>query len=82
MRGASSAIIVALATIVSRPAVGQTSESCRRAASLRDKLRPGATVMLNDCHRRDEETLPKWLAEVPGLSLVREVEHLAVMKIS
>jgi hypothetical protein len=29
-----------------------------------------------------EETLPKWLAEVPGLSLVPEVDHLAVMKIS
>jgi predicted O-methyltransferase YrrM len=51
--------------------------------ALRDKLRPGATVMLDDCHRRDEkETLRKWLAEVPGLSLVRQVDHLAVMKIS
>jgi hypothetical protein len=46
-------------------------------------LRPGATVMLDDCHRRDEkETLRKWLAEVPGLSLVRQVDHLAVMKVS
>jgi hypothetical protein len=51
--------------------------------ALRDKLRPGATVMLDDCHRRDEkETLRKWLAEVPGLSLVRQVDHLAVMTIS
>lgn len=51
--------------------------------ALRDKLRSGATVMLDNCHRCDEkETLRKWLAEVPGLSLVHQVDHLAVMKIS
>ena len=64
---------------------GRTNKLARYPAvpALRDKLRPGATVMLDDCHRRDEsETLRKWLAEVPGLSLVRQVDHLAVMKIS
>ena len=64
---------------------GRTSKLARYPAvpALRDKLRPGATVMLDDCHRRDEkETLRKWLAEVPGVSLVRQVDHLAVMKIS
>jgi glycosyltransferase involved in cell wall biosynthesis/predicted O-methyltransferase YrrM len=64
---------------------GRTSKLARYPAvpALRDKLRPGATVMLDDCHRRDEkETLRKWLAEVPGLSLVRQVDHLAVMKVS
>jgi glycosyltransferase involved in cell wall biosynthesis/predicted O-methyltransferase YrrM len=64
---------------------GRTSKLARYPAvpALRDKLRPGATVMLDDCHRRDEkETLRRWLAEVPGLSLVRQVDHLAVMKIS
>jgi hypothetical protein len=29
-----------------------------------------------------KETLRKWLAEVPELSLVRQVDHLAVMRIS
>jgi hypothetical protein len=39
--------------------------------------------MLDDCNRRDEkQTLQKWLAEVPGMSLVRRVDHLAVMKVS
>jgi hypothetical protein len=64
---------------------GRTNKLARYPAvpALRDKLRPGATVMLDDCHRRDEkETLRRWLAEVPGLSLVRHVDHLAVMKIS
>jgi predicted O-methyltransferase YrrM len=64
---------------------GRTSKLARYPAvpALRDKLRPGATVMLDDCHRRDErETLRKWLAEVPRLSLIRQVDHLAVMKIS
>jgi len=64
---------------------GRTSKLARYPAvpALRDKLRPGATVMLDDCHRRDEkETLRKWLAEVPGVSLVHQVDHLAVMKIS
>jgi glycosyltransferase involved in cell wall biosynthesis len=64
---------------------GHTNKLARYPAvpALRDKLRPGATVMLDDCHRRDEkETLRRWLAEVPGLSLVRQVDHLAVMKIS
>ena len=64
---------------------GRTSEYARYPAvpALRDKLRPGATVMLDDCQRRDEKaTLHRWLAEVPGLSLVRQVDHLAVMKIS
>jgi hypothetical protein len=63
---------------------GRTNKLARYPAvpAPRDKLRPGATVMLDNCHRRDEEALPKWLAEVPGLSLVREVDHLAVMKIS
>jgi predicted O-methyltransferase YrrM len=64
---------------------GRTNKLARYPAvpALRDKLRPGATVMLDDCHRRDEkETLRKWLAEVPELSLVRQVDHLAVMKIS
>jgi hypothetical protein len=64
---------------------GRTNKLARYPAlpALRDKLRPGATVMLDDCHRRDEkETLRKWLAEVPGLSLVRQVDHLAVMTIS
>jgi predicted O-methyltransferase YrrM len=64
---------------------GRTSKLARYPAvpALRDKLRPGATVMLDDCHRRDEkETMREWLAEVPGLSLVRQVDHLAVMKIS
>jgi glycosyltransferase involved in cell wall biosynthesis len=62
---------------------GRTHKLARYPAvpALRDRLRPGATVMLDDCHRRDEkETLRKWLAEVPGLSLVRQVDHLAVMK--
>ena len=64
---------------------GRTNKLARYPAvpALRDKLRPGATVMLDDCHRRDEkETLHKWLAEIRGLSLVRQVDHLAVMKIS
>jgi glycosyltransferase involved in cell wall biosynthesis/predicted O-methyltransferase YrrM len=64
---------------------GRTNKLARYPAvpALRDKLRPGATVMLDDCHRRDEkETLRKWLAEVPGLSLVRQVDDLAVMKIN
>jgi predicted O-methyltransferase YrrM len=64
---------------------GHTNKLARYPAvpALRDRLRPGATVMLDDCHRRDEkETLRKWLAEVPGLSLVHQVDHLAVMKIS
>ena len=64
---------------------GRTNKLARYPAvpALRDKLRPGATVMLDDCHRRDEkETLRRWLAEVPGLSLVRHVDHLAVMTIS
>jgi predicted O-methyltransferase YrrM len=64
---------------------GRTSELARYPAlpALRDKLRPGAVVMLDDCHRTDERTtLQKWLAEVPGLSLLRQVDHLAVMKIS
>jgi glycosyltransferase involved in cell wall biosynthesis/predicted O-methyltransferase YrrM len=63
---------------------GRTSKLARYPAVpvLRDKLRPGATVMLDDCHRRDEkETMRRWLAEVPGLSLVRQVDHLAVMKV-
>jgi Methyltransferase domain len=48
---------------------GRTNKLARYPAvpALRDKLRPGATVMLDDCHRRDEkETLRRWLAEVPG----------------
>ena len=64
---------------------GRTNKLARYPAvpALRDKLRPGATVMLDDCHRPDEkETLRKWLAEIRGLSLVRQVDHLAVMKIS
>jgi predicted O-methyltransferase YrrM len=64
---------------------GRTSKLARYPAvpALRDKLRPGAVVMLDDCHRRDEkETMRRWLAEVPGLSLVRQVDHLAVMKVS
>jgi glycosyltransferase involved in cell wall biosynthesis/predicted O-methyltransferase YrrM len=64
---------------------GRTNKLARYPAlpALRDKLRPGATVMLDDCHRRDEkETLSRWLAEVPGLSLVRQVDRLAVMKFS
>jgi predicted O-methyltransferase YrrM len=64
---------------------GRTSKLARYPAvpALRDKLRSGATVMLDDCHRRDEkETLRKWLAEVPGMSLVRQVDHIAVMKVS
>ena len=64
---------------------GRTNKLARYPAvpALRDKLRPGATIMLDDCHRRDEkETLRRWLAEVPGLSLVRQIDHLAVMKIS
>jgi len=64
---------------------GRTSELARYPAvpALRDKLRPGATVMLDDCQRRDEKvTLQRWLSEVPGLSLVRRVDHLAVMTIS
>ena len=64
---------------------GRTNKLARYPAvpALRDKLRPGATVMLDDCHRQDEkETLRKWLAEIRGLSLVRQVDHLAVMKIS
>ena len=63
---------------------GRTSKLARYPAvpALRDKLRAGATVMLDDCHRRDEkETLRRWLAEVPGLSLLRKVDHLAVMEI-
>jgi predicted O-methyltransferase YrrM len=64
---------------------GRTSKLARYPAlpALRDKLRAGATVMLDDCHRRDErETLRRWLAEVPGLSLLHQVDTLAVMKIS
>ena len=64
---------------------GRTHKLARYPAmpALRDKLSPGATVMLDDCHRRDEkETLHKWLTEVPGLSLVRQVDRLAVMKFS
>jgi glycosyltransferase involved in cell wall biosynthesis/predicted O-methyltransferase YrrM len=64
---------------------GRTTKLARYPAvpALRDRLRPGATVMLDDCHRSDEkEALRKWLAEVPGLLLVRKVDHLAVMKIS
>jgi glycosyltransferase involved in cell wall biosynthesis/predicted O-methyltransferase YrrM len=63
---------------------GRTSKLARYPAvpALCDKLRPGATVMLDDCHRRDEkETLRRWLDEVPRLSLLRHVDHLAVMKI-
>jgi predicted O-methyltransferase YrrM len=64
---------------------GRTSELARYPAlpTLRDRLRPGATVMLDDCHRRDEkETLRRWQAEIPGLTLVRQVDHLAVLKLS
>ena len=64
---------------------GRTTKLARYPAvpALREKLRPGATVMLDDCHRRDErETLRRWLDEVPGLSLLRQVDHLAVMTIS
>jgi predicted O-methyltransferase YrrM len=64
---------------------GRTNKLARYPAvpALREKLRPGATVMLDDCHRRDErEALRRWLAEVPGMSLLREVDRLAVMKIS
>ena len=64
---------------------GRTSKLARYPAvpALRDKLRPGATIMLDDCNRRDEkQTLQKWLAEVPGMSVVRRVDHLAVMKVS
>jgi hypothetical protein len=54
-----------------------------RVPAVCDKLRPGAIVMLDDCHRRDEkETLHRWLAEVAGLSLLRQIDNLAVMKIS
>lgn len=64
---------------------GRTHKLARYPAvpALRDRLRPGATVMLDDCQRGDEkETMRKWLAEVPGLSLVRQVDHIAVMKVS
>jgi glycosyltransferase involved in cell wall biosynthesis/predicted O-methyltransferase YrrM len=64
---------------------GRTSKLARYPAvpALRDKLRPGATVMLDDCHRRDEkETLRRWLAEMPRLSLLRQVDRLAVMRVS
>ena len=66
-----------------RPGARADSRATPAVPALRDKLRPGATVMLDDCHRRDEkETLRRWLAEVFGVSLVRRIDHLAVMKIS
>ena len=64
---------------------GRTNKLARYPAvpALCDKLRPGATVMLDDCHRRDEkETVRRWLDEVPRLSWLRQVDHLAVMKIT
>lgn len=63
---------------------GRTSELARYPALgvLRDKLGPGAVIMLDDCHRRDEkETLRKWLAEDPRLSLVRQIDRLAVIEV-
>lgn len=34
--------------------------------ALRDKLHTGTTILLDDCHRREEkETLRRWLAEEP-----------------
>jgi hypothetical protein len=50
--------------------------------ALRDKLRPGATVLGRLPPGDEKETLRKWLAEIPGLSFVRQVDHLAVVKIS
>jgi predicted O-methyltransferase YrrM len=70
--------------LVDGPA-GRTNKLARYPAvpALCDKLRPGATVMLDDCHRRDEkETVRRWLNEVPRLSWLRQVDHLAVMKIN
>lgn len=64
---------------------GRTSKHARYPAvpALRDRLRPGATFMLDDCHRREEkETLHRWLAEVPGLSLLHQVDRLAVLKLN
>ena len=63
---------------------GNTAKHARYPAvpALRDKLRPGTTVMLDDYNRRDEkETLRRWLEEVPGLTLVRQVDRLAVMTV-
>ena len=63
---------------------GRTSKLARYPAvpALRGKLRPGATILLDDCHRRDEkETLRRWLAEFPALSLVRRVDRIAVLKV-
>lgn len=64
---------------------GRTSKHARYPAlpALLDRLRPGATVMLDDCHRREEkQTLRRWLAEVPGLSLLHQVDHLAVLRLN
>ncbi|HET9649961.1 MAG TPA: hypothetical protein VFP34_17240, partial [Microlunatus sp.] len=49
---------------------------------LRDRLRHGATVMLDDCQWDEKETLSRWLKDVPGLTLVRQVASLAVMEVT
>jgi glycosyltransferase involved in cell wall biosynthesis/predicted O-methyltransferase YrrM len=64
---------------------GRTNKLARYPAvpAMCHKLRPGATVMLDDCHRRDEkETVRRWLDEVPRLSWLRRVDNLAVMRIT
>lgn len=64
---------------------GNTSKLARYPAlpALRDKLRPGATVMLDDCHRwAEKETVRRWVEEVPGLTLVHQVDRIAILKLN
>ncbi len=64
---------------------GNISKLARYPAvpALRDKLRPGATVMLDDCHRwAEKETVRRWIDEVPGLELVHQVDRIAVLKLN
>ena len=64
---------------------GNTSKLARYPAlpALRDKLRPGATVMLDDCHRwAEKETVRRWIDEVPGLEMVQQVDRIAILKLS
>ena len=64
---------------------GNTSKLARYPAlpALRDKLRPGATVMLDDCHRwAEKETVRRWIDEVPGLTLVHQVDRIAILTLN
>ena len=64
--------------------VGKTHPLARYPAVplLRSKLSAGATVLLDDYNRRQErETVSRWRAEYPELTLGRQVDHLAVLTV-